>query len=66
MIAFVFKCPNTGLQVQSWRSGTAMAGDYFEAVECTACKRVHFVDPRNGKVPGRPDRDAGERTVSHK
>jgi hypothetical protein len=49
---FVFKCPKTGLRVQARVAESPIAGDYFEAVECTACKALHLVNPQAGKVAG--------------
>jgi hypothetical protein len=50
----VFKCPTTGLQVQTplvldEQSENAKA---FEAVKCLACTRLHFVNRVTGKVLG--------------
>jgi len=52
MTSFTFQCPNSGLLVQSWAEPPKTATDYYEAVQCTACQRVHFVSPRTGKVIG--------------
>lgn len=50
----VFKCPRTGLQVQTplaHGSGEG-EGEQFEAVKCLACTQMHFVNRRTGKVLG--------------
>ncbi len=50
----VFKCPRTGLQVQTplaHGSGDSQ-GEQFEAVKCLACTQIHFVNRRTGKVLG--------------
>lgn len=50
----VFKCPRTGLQVQTplaHGSGDGQ-GEQFEAVKCLACTQIHFVNRRTGKVLG--------------
>jgi hypothetical protein len=54
MPIFLFRCPNTGLAVQGWVADdpTKRANDNYEAVTCTACKRVHYVNPKTGKVLG--------------
>lgn len=52
MTAFTFRCPISALVVQGFSGDGALAGDYFEAVECTACKHMHFVNTRTGKVVG--------------
>jgi hypothetical protein len=53
MTSFTFRCPNTGLLVQGWAAAPTVAGRYYEAVDCTACKHMHFVDPRTGDVMAR-------------
>jgi hypothetical protein len=65
MSPFTFRCPTSAQIVQGFASDGAPAGDYFEAVECTACKRVHLVNPRTGKLVGE-DKAAGETTSSAK
>lgn len=52
MASFLFTCPTTGMRVHGWAADEPPAFDYFEAVECIACQRTHFVDPRTGKVVG--------------
>jgi hypothetical protein len=44
------------MKVHGWVADEQPATDYYEAVECTACKRVHLVNPRTGKVLGDGDR----------
>jgi hypothetical protein len=53
-IGFVFRCPNTGLNVQGWvaEHPSQPESESYEAVTCTACARVHLVDPRTGKILG--------------
>jgi hypothetical protein len=53
MAPFLYRCPNTGLDVQGFtveqvRDDT----ETFEAVTCTACSRVHLVNPKTGRVLG--------------
>lgn len=51
--AFIFRCPNTGLNVQGWIADDPEAGEgFYEAVTCTACTAFHLVDPENGNVLG--------------
>lgn len=50
MIPFTFRCPTSSLIVQGFTDDRAPAGDYYEAVECTACNHIHFVNPLNGSV----------------
>jgi len=53
MAAFLFRCPNTGMHVQGWFADNGDDGDaFYEATECLACRRLHFVNPRTGKVLG--------------
>ena len=53
MGAFTFVCPNTGLATHGWTADEPPAFEYYEAVECTACQRIHLVDPRTGRVAGK-------------
>jgi hypothetical protein len=52
LAAILYRCPNTGLSVQGWFADDASAdeGETYEAVTCTACRQVHFVNRVNGKV----------------
>jgi hypothetical protein len=56
MAPFLFRCPNTGFQVQSWVANeedeSGNSGDTYEAIECLVCRQVHFVNPRTGKTLG--------------
>ena len=57
MPGFVFRCPITRLNVQGWVADdpTQRDEDCFDAVTCTACARMHLVNPRTGKVLGADD-----------
>ena len=55
MTSFAFRCPKTGLKVQSWSDESAGDSSYYEAVECTACRTMHLVNPGTGKVIGSND-----------
>ena len=53
----VFKCPQTGLNVQHWLedepddpSGT------HKPVVCQACTKMHFVNLATGKLSGEPEK----------
>ena len=50
----VFKCPSTGLQVQTPLPTSANEDQThaYEAVTCLACTRLHFVSRATGKVLG--------------
>ena len=54
MPPFVFKCPNTGLNVQAFAADDPTDGkdNTSEALICLACTRVHLVNPKTGKVVG--------------
>jgi hypothetical protein len=54
MVAFVYRCPRTGLNVQGWIADDSTEGEAesYEAVTCTACTRVHLVNPKTGLVLG--------------
>jgi len=43
----------TGLRVQGFVADDPTEGDSnFEAIACTACARLHWVNPRTGRVLG--------------
>jgi len=52
MPAFRYRCPNTALSVQSWIAHDL--SDYdderYETVICNACRCVHLVNPKTGKI----------------
>ncbi len=51
MIAFIYRCPRTGQQVQGHAAGDPPeAADTYEPVTCTACGRVHLINLKNGRV----------------
>jgi hypothetical protein len=51
---FVFRCPNTGFNVQGWVANDPAEGkaEVYESIACTICRQVHLVSPRTGKVLG--------------
>jgi hypothetical protein len=53
-VSFVYRCPNTGLNVQGWAADepTEHDAESFEPVTCTICTSVHMVSPKTGKVLG--------------
>jgi hypothetical protein len=57
IVTFVFTCPFTGLRVQGWVSDDASGprSETYGPVSCHACGGLHLVDPRSGRVLGRPD-----------
>jgi hypothetical protein len=50
MIPFTYRCPRTGQQVQGWAADDLTEGEPYEPVTCTACGRIHLVNPKSGKV----------------
>jgi len=47
----VYRCPRTGLMVQGWVADEPMSGgESYESVTCTACGRVHLINPKTGKI----------------
>jgi len=57
MASFIFRCPNTGLNVQGWVADdlTESGNEIYETITCTACTRLHVVNPATGKVLGADD-----------
>jgi len=49
---FVFRCPDTGLNVQGFIADDPADDNMFEPVICTACTRTHLINPKTGKVLG--------------
>jgi hypothetical protein len=55
MAAFIYRCPTTGLKVQGWladESSSENDSTSYEAVICTACTRVHFINRKTGRSVG--------------
>ncbi len=53
MAAIVFRCPTTGLKVQTWFADDESANDEtYETVTCAACAMQHLVNPKTGKALG--------------
>jgi hypothetical protein len=55
MAALIYRCPTTGLNVQAWFAddgSSANGGETYESVTCTACTRVHLINPKTGKTLG--------------
>jgi hypothetical protein len=52
MAALIYRCPATGLNVQAWFADelTHREGEYYETMTCPACRLVHLVSPRTGRV----------------
>jgi hypothetical protein len=63
MSNIIYRCPTTGLNVQGWfaddpasanvgDSARANADETYEAVLCTACTKLHLINPKTGRTLG--------------
>lgn len=54
MATFIYRCPATGLNVQGWVADDPSEGEAetYEPMTCTACTRIHLVNPKTGKPIG--------------
>jgi len=54
MPAFLYRCPYTGMNVQGWVADDPTANDdsRYVPVTCLACRQLHLVNPKTGKVIG--------------
>jgi hypothetical protein len=52
MPPFLYRCPNTGLNVQGFVTDDPTEDDAFKPITCVVCTRVHLVNPKTGKVLG--------------
>jgi hypothetical protein len=50
MVPFTTAAHETGQQVQGWAAADLGDGETYEPVTCTACGRIHLVNPKSGKV----------------
>jgi hypothetical protein len=47
----LYRCPNTGLQVQGFFADAIAEGEEtYETIVCTACRQIHLVNLASGKV----------------
>jgi len=53
----IFKCPQTGLNVQHWldEEEPADPSSAYETVACKACSRLHFINRSSGKLLGQQE-----------
>jgi len=49
---FLYRCPNTGLNVQGWVADDPTEGETYQPIPCTICTRLHLVNPKTGRVLG--------------
>ena len=53
MAPFIFRCPATSMNVQHWLGDDEdMPEDEYEVITCPACKGLHLVNRKTGKVLG--------------
>ena len=54
MPPFVYRCPNTGMNVQGWVADDPIKGEgeTYQSITCTICTRLHLVDPKTGRLLG--------------
>lgn len=58
MAILLFRCPNKNVRVQGWTADDPPDDDAaFAAVECLACRQMHYVNPATGRVLGSTDDD---------
>ena len=57
MATFVYRCPATGQNVQGFIADDPGDDATYEPVTCTACTRVHLINPKSGKVLGAGERE---------
>ena len=57
MPSFIYRCPTTGFRVQGHvpEPTDEGKGEQFEGITCLACKRIHLVNPKTGKLLGERD-----------
>ena len=55
MPPFLYRCPNTGYNVQALAADDPEEDDTFVQVTCLACAQLHLVNPKTGKVLGAED-----------
>ena len=56
MAIHIFICPNTKLNVQLWLEGGADTPENeYRSIICQACTRLHFINPRTGKLLGKKE-----------
>ena len=57
MTPFIYRCPNTGRQVQGWSADDLTEDDdTYQSVTCLACAQLHLVNPKTEKVIGADDK----------
>jgi hypothetical protein len=52
----IFRCPKTGLDVQTYFARKQEAEDkqrHYEGISCPSCSGLHFINRETGKLLGR-------------
>lgn len=59
MANLIFKCPQTGMNVQHWLAEEPADDSNFsyDTVVCQACSRLHFINRSNGRLLGAEEPD---------
>ena len=54
MTPFLYRCPTTGQNVQGFFAddGSENGGETYETVTCLACRLVHLINPKTGRILG--------------
>jgi hypothetical protein len=54
MPTFIYRCLATALNVQGWVADDPTEGEAetYEPMTCTACTRIHLVNPKTGETIG--------------
>jgi hypothetical protein len=47
---FIFRCPQSGLNVQGYHAGAEAGEGFYVGQKCLACGGVHLVNPVTGKL----------------
>jgi hypothetical protein len=57
MVPILFRCPNTGRQVQGWiaEDVSETSDQSYLSLACLACNQTHFINPKTGKTLGADD-----------
>ena len=50
MRTFVYRCPTTGYNVQGEHQSTGRPLPAYVSQDCLACRAVHLVNPRTGRL----------------
>jgi hypothetical protein len=53
MVPFVYRCPNTGVQLQGWTAddGVENGKEIYEGEHCPACNEISFRQSKDKQGP---------------